>query len=301
MNSRDRFSLGAFAVLSLPSNQISRAGSTIMAWARSGKRPVAPARSRSFWATISGACRTFCTLVAKWPCQNQVSRSVSWSSARTIRSSHHTAAACWASRRSRLRCRRCWGSAFLPTRAASGSAGAGVAAVPGSASGGRCSRASSQAGQPADCSCASSPGRQPKPNRSAARRTSAASSSAGSGMAAMVEPAGRRGQRIGASLQRINRYPRWRIGQRIPLRDGAALATVDRPTGRPAPKGREVTAQLPQSVAAFVETVNAGDTIGFLDSFTPERRSSTTGAAGSATGRPSGPGATRSSSGPTGT
>jgi len=30
-----------------------------------------------------------------------------------------------------------------------------------------------------------------------------------------------------------------------------------------------VTAQLPQSVAAFVETVNAGDTMGFLDSFTP--------------------------------
>jgi hypothetical protein len=30
-----------------------------------------------------------------------------------------------------------------------------------------------------------------------------------------------------------------------------------------------VTAQLPPSVAAFVETVNAGDTIGFLDSFTP--------------------------------
>ena len=30
-----------------------------------------------------------------------------------------------------------------------------------------------------------------------------------------------------------------------------------------------MTAQLPQPVAAFVETVNAGDTIGFLDSFTP--------------------------------
>lgn len=30
-----------------------------------------------------------------------------------------------------------------------------------------------------------------------------------------------------------------------------------------------MTAQLPPPVAAFVETVNAGDTIGFLDSFTP--------------------------------
>lgn len=30
-----------------------------------------------------------------------------------------------------------------------------------------------------------------------------------------------------------------------------------------------MTAQLPQPVAAFVEIVNAGDTIGFLDSFTP--------------------------------
>lgn len=30
-----------------------------------------------------------------------------------------------------------------------------------------------------------------------------------------------------------------------------------------------MTAQLPPPVAAFVETVNAGDTVGFLDSFTP--------------------------------
>ena len=29
-------------------------------------------------------------------------------------------------------------------------------------------------------------------------------------------------------------------------------------------------AQLPPPVATFVETVNAGDTIGFLDSFTPD-------------------------------
>jgi hypothetical protein len=31
-----------------------------------------------------------------------------------------------------------------------------------------------------------------------------------------------------------------------------------------------VTTQLPEPVAAFVDTVNAGDTIGFLDSFTPD-------------------------------
>lgn len=31
-----------------------------------------------------------------------------------------------------------------------------------------------------------------------------------------------------------------------------------------------MTVQLPPSVAAFIETVNAGDTIGFLDSFTPD-------------------------------
>lgn len=31
-----------------------------------------------------------------------------------------------------------------------------------------------------------------------------------------------------------------------------------------------MTTQLPPPVAAFVETVNAGDTIGFLDSFTPD-------------------------------
>jgi hypothetical protein len=31
-----------------------------------------------------------------------------------------------------------------------------------------------------------------------------------------------------------------------------------------------VTVQLPPPVAALVDTVNAGDTIGFLDSFTPD-------------------------------
>lgn len=30
-----------------------------------------------------------------------------------------------------------------------------------------------------------------------------------------------------------------------------------------------MSAQLPPPVAAFVETINAGDTVGFLDSFTP--------------------------------
>ena len=31
-----------------------------------------------------------------------------------------------------------------------------------------------------------------------------------------------------------------------------------------------MSAQLPPPVAAFIKTINAGDTIGFLDSFTPD-------------------------------
>ena len=69
--------MGAADVLSLPSSQISMAGSTTMDVARSGKRAVAAYRRLSFCLSISWACRTFWTLVAKWPCQNQTMRSIS--------------------------------------------------------------------------------------------------------------------------------------------------------------------------------------------------------------------------------
>jgi hypothetical protein len=50
----------------------------------------------------------------------------------------------------------------------------------------------------------------------------------------------------------------------------APLATVEAPDRPASTKGRPVSAQLPPPVAEFVDTINAGDTIGFLDSFTPD-------------------------------
>jgi len=84
MNSRARFSFAAPTTLSLPSSQTSIAGSTIIAWASFSNVANASDRSVSFCASMSGADFTFCTLVAKWPCQNQVIRSVRPWSATTI-------------------------------------------------------------------------------------------------------------------------------------------------------------------------------------------------------------------------
>ena len=133
MNSRARFSLGLPALLLLPSSHSSIAGSTTIARARSVKLPSACSRWVRFCASISRGLRTFCSLVAKWPCQNQVSRSTDARSAATIRSSHQpTAWAAWACICLRACCFAAW-SAFLPGLSGGGPrSGIGVAAAPAS-------------------------------------------------------------------------------------------------------------------------------------------------------------------------
>ena len=305
MNSRDRFSLGAAAVLSLPSNQISMAGSTIMAWARSGKRAGGARRAGSRSGRPSAAaCRTFCTLVAKWPCQNQVSRSVE-----LVLGAHHPVQP--PQRRppaGRPAARRCAaggppGSASLadPLRPA-GAPGSGCAAAPGSTvrAGGR-SRVSSQAAQPARCRCASSPGRQPNPNRSVARRTSAASSSTGSGMPPWSGPPAGADNGSGRAFSGSTGTPMRRIGRAIRSGNGAALATVDRPDRPASTEGTTSDRSAPATRRRVRRDRQRRATPSVSSTASPRTASSTTGAAGSATGRPSGPGATRSSSAPTGT
>ena len=181
MNSRDRFSLGAFAVLSLPSNQISMAGSTIMAWARSGKRAgragAQPSRSGRHQRGLADLLHAGGEVAVPEPGQpfGGLVLGAGPSGPATTRrrpAGRPVARRCAAGDR--------WGRRPWATRSASGGRGRG-----GGRAAGRC-RAGGAAGSPARpanrpaATRASSPGRQPNPNRSAARRTSAASSSPGS-------------------------------------------------------------------------------------------------------------------------
>jgi hypothetical protein len=58
--------------------------------ASAAKSPSASLRSVWFCVSISLGLRTFCALVAKCPCQNQVIRSTKGAPVLTIRSSHHS-------------------------------------------------------------------------------------------------------------------------------------------------------------------------------------------------------------------
>ena len=88
INSRARFSLGAFTVLELLSNQYCSAPSMIMAPDKSLKLPNAYLRRVLFCTNIEVEYSTFASEVAQCPCQNHVIRSVNGLSTVAIRSSH---------------------------------------------------------------------------------------------------------------------------------------------------------------------------------------------------------------------
>ena len=230
MNSRDRFSLGARGrvVVAVQPDQHGRIDDHGCGQVRESGRWPRPA-AVSFCSSISCACRTFCTLVAKWPCQNQVSRSISWSSARTIRSSHHSVAVCCSSRRSALRCLRSAGSASSATRSASGRSGVGVAAAPWSIGRGRRPQAGVQPGRASRRAAAGQlpgPAAEPeplgRPADQAAARPARARAMRRAGPAAPTTDQGRAfSGSTGTHCERIDRA--------IAPKRGALLATVDEP------------------------------------------------------------------------
>ena len=186
MNSRARFSFGAPTRLVRPSNHTSMAGSTIIAWANDRKSPVPSRRSDAFWASRYPGWLTFCALVAKWPCQNQVRRSGSGDSVAHIRSSHHRVRVFWPWARCCCAALRA-GVPGWPRSRIEGSAGGGVAATP--ASGGDASIAEN----PCAIAAGSSPGRAPKPKRSNNRRVATASGTTVTGRTVLRRDGGRQG------------------------------------------------------------------------------------------------------------
>ncbi len=120
-NSLAKFSLGLPFVFSLASSQTSMAGSLATAWARASKLPAPWARKISFCRYISSGSFTFWIDVAKWSCQNRVSRSRSGVVDSTMRSIHH-----WLSLRPSSRLAR-WSACWAARRAASSPGGATTA------------------------------------------------------------------------------------------------------------------------------------------------------------------------------
>jgi hypothetical protein len=89
ITSRPKFSLRCLAVLVTPSSQTSIAGSFDTARRRSAKLPVACWRIVRCCRHIRYGTLTFCTLVAKWSCQNQTRRSSTRRGLARIWSNHH--------------------------------------------------------------------------------------------------------------------------------------------------------------------------------------------------------------------
>ena len=135
MNSRDRFSFGAAAVLLSPSSQRSIAASVSMASASVRKSPRPSRLSVSFCRLIRPASRTLRTEVAKCACQPKVSFSPKGSSTAAIRCTHQVASAVACSRRAFWAALRDAAPAALPTGSSGGNDGTGVRSAPGSRSG----------------------------------------------------------------------------------------------------------------------------------------------------------------------